>query len=84
MKRTTTTELAHRVNGGIEVALLWNPTNDAVFVSVADSGSRDSFTLEVDGADALEAFYHPYAYASHLGVRFAAPGREPAYGLPVR
>ncbi len=74
------TELAYRENGGIEVALLWSTETDELLVCVADAASGDSFSLEVDSAGALEAFYHPYACASRLGVSFLAPPPARLYG----
>jgi hypothetical protein len=56
-------ELDQRNSDGIDVRLLWNSATDAVTVSVNDTKRRESFELEVDGADALDAFNHPYAYA---------------------
>ena len=65
--RVTTTpaprELASRVNDGIHVALLWHPVDDAVTVAVADDRTGERFELAVSGERALDAFYHPFAYA---------------------
>ena len=57
-------ELASRENDGFAVVLLWNPGNDAVTLSVADSRTGARFELRVDGEHALDAFYHPFAYAA--------------------
>ena len=67
---TTTTEIAlweldHRTNDGIDVTLLWNPRTNHVFVVVEDQRSAESFELEVEAADALNAFRHPFAYANN-------------------
>ena len=56
-------ELARRESGGLAVALVWHPGEDAVTVSVADSRTGDRFELAVDRTRALDAFYHPFAYA---------------------
>ena len=56
-------ELDRRTNDGIEVRLLWNARTDRVSVAVEDERSGESFELEIDSADALAAFQHPYAYA---------------------
>jgi hypothetical protein len=58
-------ELNHRVNDGIEVRLLWNSDTNAVSVAVAETRCDVSFAFAVTGADALDAFHHPYAYAAH-------------------
>lgn len=56
-------ELDRRKSDGIEVRLLWNSHTDCVSVAVEDERSGASFELEIDPADALAAFHHPYAYA---------------------
>ncbi len=55
-------ELDHRTNDGIDVRLLWNSRTNHVFVAVEDQRSGESFELTVSGADALDAFHHPYAH----------------------
>ena len=61
---TRRTELAHRTSDGIDVYLFWNEPTSRVTVVVLDARTGDSFDLEVDGGDALDAFNHPYAYAA--------------------
>lgn len=61
---TTTRELAVRESDGVRVLLLWHPREDAVTVSVEDSRAGQSFELPVARDRALEAFYHPFAYAA--------------------
>lgn len=56
-------ELDQRSSDGIDVRLLWNSATNRVTVSVHDGKRGESFELEVEGADALDAFHHPYAYA---------------------
>ncbi|HET7856185.1 MAG TPA: hypothetical protein VFL41_06980 [Gaiellaceae bacterium] len=71
---TTPTELASRDSGSIAVALFWDERTNELLVTVAEASSGDSFALEIaDGPSALDAFYHPYAYASHLGIPFTEP-----------
>ena len=57
-------ELNHRMNDGIEVRLLWNSDTNRVSVAVAEPPYEVSFAFAVAGADALDAFHHPYAYAA--------------------
>jgi hypothetical protein len=74
---TTVRELAHRQADGIEVSLLWNSTDNALTVAVADSRTGDSFNLAVDQRDrALDVFEHPYAYAADRGLDFQLPARN--------
>ena len=63
---TTTTEIAlreldHRTNDGIDVTLFWNPRTNHVFVVVEDQRTGELFELEVEAADALKAFRHPFS-----------------------
>src|SRR5437763_15973586 len=55
-------ELDCRKNDGIHVALLWNSHTGRVSVAVEAERSGEAFKLEVDSADVLTAFHHPYAY----------------------
>ncbi len=57
-------ELASRESNGVHVLLLWYPRDDAVTVEVEDSRDGQCFELAVDRSCALDAFYHPYAYAA--------------------
>jgi hypothetical protein len=59
-----TRELAARDNDGVHVVLLWHPREDALTVSVEDSRAGHRFQLAVARDRALDAFYHPFAYAA--------------------
>jgi hypothetical protein len=59
-----TLELAARESDGINVLLLWHPGGDALTVSVEDVRIGECFQLAVAPERALDAFYHPYAYAA--------------------
>lgn len=65
-------ELAHRTNDGIEVTLYWSKASGRVTVSVLHARSATALEFEVGGADALDAFNHPYAYAAAGGTRHIA------------
>jgi hypothetical protein len=69
---TPTRELAQRLSGAVEVLLLWHPEIDRVELSVRDLTTGAGFQIEVAPGDAIDAFYHPYAYAAML---------ESSYGL---
>jgi hypothetical protein len=66
----TARELDHRSNDGIDVTLFWSPRTNRLWVAVTDERDDDSFEIDVDPADALDAFHHPYAYA-HTSDDFA-------------
>ena len=57
-------ELDRRSNDGIDVALLWSPRTNRVWITLEDARTEESFELDIDPSDALDAFQHPYAYLS--------------------
>ena len=59
-----TRELASRESDGIHVLLLWHPDENALTISVEDARVGDRFRLAVAPDRALDAFYHPFAYAA--------------------
>ena len=73
---TEWSELASRENDGLAVFLLWNRITNQVRVSVVDSKLDEVLELEIAGAEALDAFYHPFAYAADRGVSFGDALRE--------
>jgi hypothetical protein len=56
-------ELAYRHQDGLEVMLLWDTLSNEVSIALVDERSESALTFAVDGKSALDAFYHPYAYA---------------------
>jgi hypothetical protein len=59
-----TRELAARKSAGIHVLLLWHPRANALTVEVEDDRIGDGFQFAVAPEHALDAFYHPFAYAA--------------------
>jgi hypothetical protein len=57
-------ELAARESDGLQVQLLWHPAENALTVEVEDSRLGERFQLPVAADRALDAFYHPFAYAA--------------------
>jgi hypothetical protein len=57
-------ELAQRRSGADEVLLLWQPELDCVELSVRDVVTGAGFSIGIAPASAIDAFYHPYAYAA--------------------
>jgi hypothetical protein len=64
MTQTNLTELAQRRNDGLEITLLWAPADDSVHVSVMNERTGRTVAFPVERAKALDAFYHPFAYAA--------------------
>ena len=75
MASTRTRELDFRSNDGLEVTLRWHPETNRISVWVFDAKTGDDFDLDVDPAEAMDAFHHPYAYAASRGVQFVADAR---------
>jgi hypothetical protein len=69
-------ELASRERDGLVVSLLWSRTADHVTVAVADQNLDAEFQINVAGAHALDAFYHPFAYAARRGLGFGHAMRD--------
>ena len=69
-------ELASRASNGIEVSLFWSRHDNRVTVEVFDEQLGEGFELDVDAADALDAFNHPYAYAAARGIPASAAAPE--------
>jgi len=57
-------ELAQRRSGTDEVLLLWDPESDRVELYVRDRVTGTGFRVEVAPDEAIDAFYHPYAYTA--------------------
>ena len=78
-----TRELDYRSTDGLEVTLLWEPEANGITVKVYDAQTGDDFDIDVDPAEAMDAFHHPYAYAASRGLHFVAGTRTPSEALPV-
>lgn len=64
---TPARELAQRLSGTNEVSLLWYPDNERVELAVRDRETGVGFAVDVAPGRAIDAFYHPYAYAPVAG-----------------
>jgi hypothetical protein len=64
MHAETKLELSHRQGDGIDVTLWWSPADDSVSVEVLEFATASVFELPVERSRALDAFYHPFAYAA--------------------
>lgn len=70
------TELASRECDGLAVSLLWSRAADRVTVAVADGRLEEEFHLDIPSTCALDAYYHPFAYAAGRGLYFGSALRE--------
>jgi hypothetical protein len=61
-------ELATRSGNGLEISPCWSKSADGVRITVVDQRLDESFDIEVDGADALRALEHPFAFATSRAV----------------
>ena len=57
-------DLANRRADGIDVTLWWSREDNSVSVEVLHFASEYAFELTVEPDRALDAFYHPFAYAA--------------------
>ena len=58
----TPRELDARSGDGLDIRLWWNPGDDSVTVTVADTRTKE--LVPVAPHDAAAAFQHPFAYAA--------------------
>jgi hypothetical protein len=63
-----TKELAYRANDGIDVTLRWSPGDGRLTVVVDDARADRLFELAARPDNALDVFYHPFAYAAAQGI----------------
>jgi hypothetical protein len=57
-------ELARRQADGVVVSLHWHGANDRLTVIVDDTRTGERLRVRARRENALEVFYHPFAYAS--------------------
>ena len=69
-------ELAARENDGLAVSLFWSSATGRTRVVVVDQMFEAGLHLDVPPACALDAFYHPFAYAAGRGLGFGDAMRE--------
>lgn len=69
-------ELADRSVDGLDVRLWWSSSTGRVQVTLADHRGGDHLVVDVDGADALDAFRHPFAYVDRAADRLPRPRRR--------
>jgi hypothetical protein len=70
MKRSTYTELARRTRDNLTVSLVWRPQDNRLRVMVADTAAGQEFQLDAHPENALDIFYHPFAYAAFRGLDY--------------
>jgi hypothetical protein len=55
-------ELARRVSGGIKITLYWNADDNTTSIEIRQPETKETLSFAVDGDQALDAFYHPFAH----------------------
>jgi hypothetical protein len=70
--RQRSRELAERSSSGTRVRLLWRQGTRHLWVEVREPDDR-MLAIPVPPERALEAFHHPYAFASSSGFYLAGP-----------
>jgi len=71
-------ELARREGDGLAISLLWNKATNHVEVAVDDATLDEECHISIAIPHALDAFYHPFAYAVGRGLGFGGATREPS------
>jgi hypothetical protein len=71
-------ELAVRENDGLAVSLFWSKATDRVRIVVVDQMFKEELHVDVPAACALDAYYHPFAYAARGGLEPSCAISEPS------
>ena len=71
-------ELADRETDGLSVSLFWSRTTGRVRVVVVDQMFKEELNVDVPAACALDAYYHPFAYAAGRGLEPSCAISEPS------
>ena len=79
MKQSTFTELARRTGDNLAVSLFWRQEDNRLRVVVTDATAGREFALDAHPENALDIFYHPFAYAAFRGLDY---GVETAVSHP--
>jgi hypothetical protein len=61
-------ELATRQTDGVVVSLHWRRADDKLTVTVDDTRTGERFRVPARRENALEVFYHPFAYAAEAAA----------------
>ena len=71
-----TRELAQRRSGANEVLLLWYPESDRMELAIRNLATGSDCQVDVAPSDAIDAFYHPFAYAIECEQSDRVSGEE--------
>jgi hypothetical protein len=72
METSTFTELAERAGDGIVVSLMWSRADNLLRVSIANTRTGEAFELDAPPENALDIYYHPFAYAAYRGLDYGS------------
>ena len=62
-------ELAHRVNGGLEITLVWDRSDNSTSIDLRHSAIDETISFRVPTHSALDAFHHPFVHLEHRLLR---------------
>ena len=62
LKKFTRRELAHRVNGGLDITLYWRAHDNSTSIDIYQPTTGETISFAVRPDRALEAFHHPFAH----------------------
>jgi hypothetical protein len=69
-RSATYVELAQRKGDSVAVSLLWRREDNRLKVAVAVTSTGVDFELDALPENALDVFYHPFAYAAFRGLDY--------------
>jgi hypothetical protein len=67
--RTARRELTKRQNGGLEITLFWDTSDNSTSIDLHHTATGETISFRVPSAHALDAFHHPFAYLARKSAR---------------
>jgi hypothetical protein len=62
---TSRRELATRVNGGVEITLVWDRRDNSTSIDIRHASTDETISFRVPPGRALDAFHHPFAHLAN-------------------
>jgi hypothetical protein len=62
---TSRRELATRVNGGVEITLVWDRRDNSTSIDIRHATTDETISFRVPPGRALDAFHHPFAHLAN-------------------
>jgi hypothetical protein len=72
-------ELAHRVNGGLEITLYWHPDENGTSIDIHQAETEETISFPVPADRALDAFHHPFVHLAEQDAAVWDSDKQPEF-----